>query len=196
MVIPGARAGMHGTSGRGAAIGRSGDRDSRAIEPTVLSRCVSAITALKAREPSLSQEVRNLMSCAFEVGAVDYVVTSYRGSPDLLGRFFATRRPPRGQATLWRERRTRSSPDRSDWTQRQCDPVSTLSLREKEVFDLLCEGLSNREIAKRLFISLETVKVHARHVYDKLGIRSRTALALHAASQRHLSVDQRGRASS
>ena len=64
------------------------------------------------------------------------------------------------------------------------DPVSTLSAREREVYDLLCEGLRNREIAKRLFISVETVKVHARHVYDKLGIRSRTALALQAASRR------------
>jgi DNA-binding NarL/FixJ family response regulator len=64
------------------------------------------------------------------------------------------------------------------------DPVSTLSAREREVYDLLCEGFQNREIAKQLFISVETVKVHARHVYDKVGIRSRTALALQAASRR------------
>ena len=61
------------------------------------------------------------------------------------------------------------------------DPISSLSARERDVYDLLCQGLSNREIAKRLFISVETVKVHARHVYDKLEIRSRTALALQAA---------------
>ena len=64
------------------------------------------------------------------------------------------------------------------------DPVSTLSPREREVYDLLCEGLRNVEIARRLFISPATAKVHVRHVYDKLGIRSRTAIALNAASRR------------
>jgi DNA-binding NarL/FixJ family response regulator len=64
------------------------------------------------------------------------------------------------------------------------DPVSALSSREREVYDLLCEGLSNADIGRRLFISNATVKVHVRHVYDKLGIRSRTALVLHAASRR------------
>jgi DNA-binding NarL/FixJ family response regulator len=64
------------------------------------------------------------------------------------------------------------------------DPVSTLTSRERDVYNLLCEGLSNAEIGRRLFISSPTVKVHVRHVYDKLGIRSRTAVALHAASRR------------
>ena len=64
------------------------------------------------------------------------------------------------------------------------DPRESLSAREREVYDLLCVGLSNREIATRLFITESTVKVHAHHVYDKLGIRSRTALALNAAQER------------
>jgi DNA-binding NarL/FixJ family response regulator len=64
------------------------------------------------------------------------------------------------------------------------DPVSTLSEREREVYGLLCEGLSNAEIAKRLFISPSTVKVHVHHVFDKLGIRSRTAVAINAANRR------------
>ena len=44
-------------------------------------------------------------------------------------------------------------------------------------------GFSNGEIARRLFISESTVKVHVHHVFDKLGIRSRTALVLGAATQ-------------
>ena len=56
-----------------------------------------------------------------------------------------------------------------------------LSAREREIYDLLCEGLTNSQIAKLLFISEATVKVHVQHVFDKLGIRSRTALALNAA---------------
>ena len=62
--------------------------------------------------------------------------------------------------------------------------VETLSRREREVYELVCEGLSNGEIARRLFISEGTVKVHVHHVFDKLGIRSRTALAMNAARDR------------
>jgi LuxR family maltose regulon positive regulatory protein len=52
--------------------------------------------------------------------------------------------------------------------------VEPLSEREIEVLQLIAEGLSNREIASRLFISLNTVKAHTRNIYGKLGVRSRT----------------------
>ncbi|MHA6759211.1 response regulator [Streptacidiphilus sp. PAMC 29251] len=50
-----------------------------------------------------------------------------------------------------------------------------LSPREEEILGLLAEGLANRQISKRLFISEATVKTHLVHVYDKLGVDSRTA---------------------
>jgi DNA-binding NarL/FixJ family response regulator len=50
-----------------------------------------------------------------------------------------------------------------------------LSPRESEILGLLAEGLANRQISKRLFISEATVKTHLVHVYDKLGVDSRTA---------------------
>ena len=65
-------------------------------------------------------------------------------------------------------------------------PLETLSRREREVYELVCEGLSNGDIAKRLFITEGTVKVHVHHVFDKVGIRSRTALALNAVRDRLL----------
>ncbi|MEY9843427.1 response regulator [Streptacidiphilus sp. MAP5-3] len=51
----------------------------------------------------------------------------------------------------------------------------TLSPRETEILELLAEGLANRQISKRLFISEATVKTHLVHIYDKLGVDSRTA---------------------
>lgn len=53
-----------------------------------------------------------------------------------------------------------------------------LSPRETEILDQLCQGLANKEIADRLSISIETVRVHLRNIYDKLHVRSRTEAAM------------------
>ncbi|MFC5724409.1 response regulator [Streptomyces gamaensis] len=50
-----------------------------------------------------------------------------------------------------------------------------LSPRESEILGLLAEGLPNRQISRRLFISEATVKTHLVHIYGKLGVDSRTA---------------------
>jgi len=52
--------------------------------------------------------------------------------------------------------------------------VEPLSERELEVLELFAEGLTNREIASRLFLALNTVKAHSSNIYGKLGVHSRT----------------------
>jgi LuxR family maltose regulon positive regulatory protein len=52
--------------------------------------------------------------------------------------------------------------------------VEPLSERELEVLQLIAEGLTNREIAARLFLALNTVKSHSGNIYSKLGVHSRT----------------------
>lgn len=49
-----------------------------------------------------------------------------------------------------------------------------LSKRELEVLQLMAEGLSNNEIAGRLFVSLNTVKTHSSKIFEKLGVERRT----------------------
>jgi len=49
-----------------------------------------------------------------------------------------------------------------------------LSKRELEVLQLMAEGLSNDEIAQRLFLSLSTIKTHSRNLFEKLGVSRRT----------------------
>jgi LuxR family maltose regulon positive regulatory protein len=58
--------------------------------------------------------------------------------------------------------------------------VEPLSERELEVLELLAEGLTNREIASRLFLSLNTVKAHTRNIYGKLGVHNRTQAVVRA----------------
>lgn len=57
-------------------------------------------------------------------------------------------------------------------------PSTPLTDREAEVLDLLRQGMSNREIAQTLWIAQSTAKVHVRHIFEKLGVRSRTEAAL------------------
>jgi LuxR family maltose regulon positive regulatory protein len=52
--------------------------------------------------------------------------------------------------------------------------VEPLSERETEVLQLISDGLTNQEIASRLFLSLNTVKAHTRNIYSKLGVHNRT----------------------
>lgn len=55
-----------------------------------------------------------------------------------------------------------------------------LTARERQVLDLLAEGLSNRQIGERLFISIKTVSVHVSAVLRKLGVSTRTEAAITA----------------
>lgn len=54
------------------------------------------------------------------------------------------------------------------------NPTPTLSARELEVLRLVAGGRTNREVARELFVSEATVKTHLVHVFEKLGVDSRT----------------------
>lgn len=60
--------------------------------------------------------------------------------------------------------------------------VAALTAREHEVCELVAAGATNREAAERLFVSDRTVEHHLRQSYRKLGVRSRTELALRWAA--------------
>jgi predicted ATPase/DNA-binding CsgD family transcriptional regulator len=59
-------------------------------------------------------------------------------------------------------------------------PLDLLSARELEVLALIADGLTNREIADRLFIGVSTVKKHIQHIYTKLDTKNRTSAVLRA----------------
>ncbi len=60
--------------------------------------------------------------------------------------------------------------------------VQLLTSREEQVVALVADGLSNREVAHELGLSVHTVKKYLFHIFDKLGISSRVELVLYAVS--------------
>ncbi len=60
------------------------------------------------------------------------------------------------------------------------DLIEPLSDREAEVLQLLAQGMTNKDIAQTLILSVRTVEAHLRNIFGKLGVRSRTEAALWA----------------
>ena len=61
------------------------------------------------------------------------------------------------------------------------DPSDSLSPREREVLDLVSQGLTNKEVAERLYVSENTVKYHMKNILDKLHLRNRSQVIAWAA---------------
>jgi DNA-binding NarL/FixJ family response regulator len=62
--------------------------------------------------------------------------------------------------------------------------AQSLTCREREIVLLVAEGLSNKEMCRRLGLSEGTVKIHLHNIYEKVGINNRTALAAMAVAGR------------
>jgi DNA-binding CsgD family transcriptional regulator len=112
-------------------------------------------------------------------GCFDIFVTAYRAHPEILR---ATTIPHNDSRLREAIKQARDLPvlasARSPWR----DPLlMKLTHRERDVLTLLAEGMTNREIASKLFITEVTAKVHLRHIYEKLNVRSRTEAAIKAA---------------
>jgi NarL family two-component system response regulator LiaR len=71
----------------------------------------------------------------------------------------------------------------------ETDPFDRFTSREREVLKLLAEGLTNREIADLLFISVKTVLNHRARIMEKLDIRNRTELIKYAIRKGLITVD-------
>ena len=69
---------------------------------------------------------------------------------------------------------------------------SRLTPREKEVVQLICRGMKNKQIAENLHITPGTVKVHLMHIFEKTGLKDRLALAVHGRELADLEPRSKG----
>jgi DNA-binding NarL/FixJ family response regulator len=72
--------------------------------------------------------------------------------------------------------------------ERQQVPAPRLTEREMEVLRLVAKGLNNRDIAKQLFISENTVKNHVRNILEKLQLHSRMEAVMYAVREKLLDI--------
>jgi DNA-binding NarL/FixJ family response regulator len=110
---------------------------------------------------------------AVEAGAVGYLLKD--APPEEL--FRAVRSTARGETVL--------APAVAARLVRRTTALGTvLTEREVAILKLLAEGLTNKEMAKSLFVSEATVKTHLSHIYTKLGVETRAGAVATAIEQR------------
>jgi ATP/maltotriose-dependent transcriptional regulator MalT len=150
------------------------------IEVSALVPWTKAVLAVNGRR-SARNAVQEAFRVGLETGNIDAFVTAYRACPILL-RFLAKDREKHDQLKTVLERaRDHALADsvglRLPSAPEQPGP-NVLSKREREVLQLVAQGLTNKEIGKTLFITEGTVKVHVRKICQKLGVRTRTEAAM------------------
>lgn len=99
---------------------------------------------------------------AVDAGAMGYLLKD--AAPEEI--FAAVRGAVQGKSVM-------SAPVASRLFQQLRNPDEVLTPREAELLSLLTQGLSNKALGQRLFISEATVKTHLAHIYAKLGVETR-----------------------
>jgi ATP/maltotriose-dependent transcriptional regulator MalT len=144
---------------------------SRVVEVRVLAAVARAVIAAQEQDP---RGAASGLTTAEELGTWDPLVCGLRSSVHLSD-LLASHAPVRSRLeSLYVQSKDLGLARRAGFRTRSTRaPDQVLSPREREVLELIARGLKNRDIARALYISDSTAKVHVRHVFEKLGVRSR-----------------------
>jgi LuxR family maltose regulon positive regulatory protein len=156
-----------------------GERTSRSIEVQTLGPWAQAVIAV-AQNANALEAVGRAFNRTIAVGGIDSFVCAYRIAPGVLD-VLAQLEQTRSQVSAVLARVGDTDVAAASGFAVTDDPVTLLNRltrREREVYALLREGLSNREIAGRLYVTEVTVKAHVRSILQKLGVRTRTEAAV------------------
>ncbi len=151
----------------------------RSVDAQVLARAAAAVVALSDRR-ALRKALSGLAHAVVATGNLDSAVCAFRGSPALLR---VAAKDSHSSSIL--EKIVGRVPDPTIAAAlgirlRSHRQGEALSSREREVLELVASGLTNREAAKRLFLSEKTVKTHLQNIYEKLDVSSRVEAAMKA----------------
>jgi ATP/maltotriose-dependent transcriptional regulator MalT len=151
---------------------------SKQTDGQVRAAFARAIVSMMRNAPNAPAVVAEAIRRSTTQSNFDAFVCAYRAYPSLLGQVVALGAPTR-YALLVVEKWDKALATSLGLTgpRRRIAP-DKLTAREEEVLALLAQGLSNREIAKTLWIEETTVKAHVRSIFKKLGVRTRTEAAL------------------
>lgn len=147
-------------------------------EIVVMAECVKAIVAIQEATADAFSATERAFRSALRLGAVESFVTALRGFPDLGSILLQSPETRQALVPLLVASNEISRYEGSALTDVPFGAWGDLSPRERDVLQLVAIGLTNREIARRLFIAEATAKVHVHNILAKLGVSSRTAAAL------------------
>jgi ATP/maltotriose-dependent transcriptional regulator MalT len=160
-------------------------------ESRALREVAWAIIASQRGDPA--DELVETLGRLLGGGNADAVVTGYRAYPQLARHATGADLQVPMSKLLARSRDFDIARAVGLKVPREVRPRQLLSTREQEVYDLLIQGRTNHEIAKALFISASTTKVHVRHIFEKLGVHSRVEAARIASLDDEAASRQPGR---
>jgi LuxR family maltose regulon positive regulatory protein len=151
---------------------------SRYIDAAAVTALGRTIVVLHAAKEDATVAAIETVRRVLEQGHADAVITACRAYPPLAKACATDGRLGQVLSKLFFDSRDVSLGRQAGLDMpRELRAAEPLSRREYEVYELIIQGRTNREIASTLFISESTAKVHVRHIFEKLGVHTRAEAA-------------------
>jgi LuxR family maltose regulon positive regulatory protein len=155
---------------------------SKELEAVSLCRWAHVLLQIQRGSGDIEMTANDAFQETLSTGTFDLFVFAYRLDPRVLSLVAARSSFQEILSELLTRANDRSLAREAGLSllpvQHEATRAETLTVREQDVYELLQDGRSNKQIAQALFVSEVTVKVHVRNILRKLGVRTRTEAAV------------------